>query len=285
MKKALAIILAALICIDFAACGAEPEQPAVGNETTTAAETEATTAAETQSALPRLFINNEPYVVTAKDGFDNAGVTAFICDATETYSFKASSKETTWKVFVLDEEFTDGARYLAQAQTPALEGDGTLKIEAGKFIYIMCSESVFSADAASDATLTINYAGEADAAPAETTAAETQSTRSKLIINSEPCVITAKDGFDNAGVTALVCDATATYSFKASSAATTWEIYVLDEEFTDGARYLAQAEQPALQGDGTLRIEAGKFVYILCSESAFTAASPSDATLTIDYAE
>ena len=104
------------------------------------------------------FINNSPYVITAEDGFDNAGVTELLCDATETYSFTKSYDDTTWKVYVLDEKFTDGARYLSQAEEPALEGDGTLEIEEGKYIYILCSESAFSADAASGAALSINYA-------------------------------------------------------------------------------------------------------------------------------
>ncbi len=177
MKKALAIVMAAIAVAGFTACG-KTEPPAADATTadtavieTTAAETTAadettaeeasadeTTAAEDQDVQRRLIINNEPYVVTAKDGFDNAGVTALVCDASATYSFKASSADTTWKVFVLDEEFTDGARYLAQAQTPVLEGDGTLTIDEGKFIYVLCSESAFSADAPTDATLTINYA-------------------------------------------------------------------------------------------------------------------------------
>ncbi len=179
MKKALAIVMAAIAVVGFAACG-KTEPPAADATTadtavieTTAAETTAadettaveettadeTTAAENQDAQRRLIINSEPFVVTAKDGFDNAGVTALVCDASATYSFKASNADTTWKVFVLDEEFTDGARYLAQAQTPVLEGDGTLTIKEGQFIYVQCSESAFSADAPTDATLTINYAG------------------------------------------------------------------------------------------------------------------------------
>ena len=104
------------------------------------------------------FINNSPYVITAEDGFDNAGVTELLCDATETYSFTKSYDDTTWKVYVLDEKFADGARYLSQAEEPALEGDGTLEIEEGKYIYILCSESAFTADAASGAALSINYA-------------------------------------------------------------------------------------------------------------------------------
>ncbi|MBQ6265072.1 MAG: hypothetical protein IJK60_06445 [Clostridia bacterium] len=116
-------------------------------------------AEKTASGSARLMvINSEPFVITAKEGFDNFGVTALICDATETYSFTASDENTTWSVFVLDEEFADDARYLPQAETPALEGDGTLEIEAGKYIYILCSENSFSGETASDATLSIDYA-------------------------------------------------------------------------------------------------------------------------------
>lgn len=116
-------------------------------------------AEKTASGSARLMvINSEPFVITAKEGFDNFGITALICDATETYSFTASDENTTWSVFVLDKEFADGARYLPQAETPALEGDGTLEIEAGKYIYILCSENSFSGETASDATLSIDYA-------------------------------------------------------------------------------------------------------------------------------
>ena len=126
-------------------------------------------AAETESEQTEntpleshMVINSEPYTVTAEEGFNNAGVTELICDATETYSFKSSSADTTWKVFVLDKKFEDGARYLPQAEKAALEGDGTLKIEEGKYIYILCSESNFTAEKASDAYLSINYASETD---------------------------------------------------------------------------------------------------------------------------
>lgn len=159
MKKFLAIILC-LVLIGTAAavlssCGKTDEA------TTTESETDSQQESETEAldATP-MIINSEPYVVSAKDGFDNAGVTELRCDATETYSFTSSDDETTWSVYVLDEKFADGARYLAQAAQPALEGDGTLTIEEGKYIYILCSESAFTADAASDATLSINYASE-----------------------------------------------------------------------------------------------------------------------------
>ena len=315
MKKVLALLLAATVLAGFSACGKDkqPETEETTEPITTVVET---TGDEALSTLPRLLISDEPYTITAKDGFDNAGVTALICGATANYSFKSSSPETTWKIFLFDEEFTDGARYLSQAKIPSLDGDGNLLIEAGKYIYVLCSESAFTGGVPSDATLTINYADinpstttepatdmmttepttvEATTqpttdAPTTTQPATTQPTTAapgtlrKLIINNEPYVVTAKDGFDNAGVTGLICDATATYSFKSSSPDTTWKVYVLDEEFIDGARYLPQAKTPALEGDGDLQVEAGQYIYILCSESTLTGDAPSDATLSIHYA-
>lgn len=106
---------------------------------------------------PYLIINSEPVIITSKDGFNNAGVTSFLCDATATYVFKSNS-DVDWDVFILDEKFEDGARYLSQAHTPMLEGDGVLNIEEGKYIYIKCEENAFTADAPSDAQLEINYA-------------------------------------------------------------------------------------------------------------------------------
>ena len=141
---------------DFTAISMKDDWKTIYGDTETKKEKQ--TASDTQSDLRPLIINSEPVVVTAKDGFENAGVTGFVCDATATYSFKSSSADTTWSVFVLDKAFEDGARYLPQAETPALEGDGTLSIEEGKIIYILCSESCFSADAPSAATLSVDYA-------------------------------------------------------------------------------------------------------------------------------
>ena len=157
MKKILAVIFVFALAVGFAACGAS-DQP---EETTTEAPTES--VQELTETMPaqetrHFFINNEPFVITADDGFNNAGVTELICDATETYSFMASDDNTTWSVYVLSKRFEDGARYLSQAKKPALKGDGTLEIEEGKYIFILCSESAFTTDEASGASLTINYA-------------------------------------------------------------------------------------------------------------------------------
>ncbi len=164
MKKIISVFFILALIAGLAACGAS-KQP---DETTTEAATEAITEGVEESAEDitearpaeprRFFINSEPVVITAKDGFNNAGVTELICDATETYSFTSSDEATTWDIYLLDNRFEDAARLLPQAEKPALKGDGNLEIAEGKYIYIVCSESAFTGDAASDATLTINYA-------------------------------------------------------------------------------------------------------------------------------
>ena len=138
MKKILAAVLCAVLAISclavLSACGNKDA------ETTEITETnEITEATESAEAGRRMIISSEPVVITAKESFDNAGVTELICDATETYSFTKSDDDTTWKVFVLDEKFADGARYLAQAQAPALEGDGTLTIEESLVMWMTLS--------------------------------------------------------------------------------------------------------------------------------------------------
>ena len=155
MKKILAIILALALAAGLAACGLSKTEEET-TEAVSASEEETTEVPYGGARL--LIINNQPCVISAKDGFDNAGVTELYCDTAETYSFTASDENTSWKVFVLDKKFEDGARYLAQAEQPALEGSGTLEIAADKYIYILCSESAFTADAPSEATLSINYA-------------------------------------------------------------------------------------------------------------------------------
>ena len=139
----------------------EPETSDQTDEVETPEDTDTEEAEAEGSSLdinvPLLFINSEPVVVSAKDGFDNAGFSVFYNDTPATYSFTSSSKDITWTIFLLDEEFEDAVRYIPQAFEPALEGDGTLEIEAGKYIYIQCSENGFTADEPSDETLSIGY--------------------------------------------------------------------------------------------------------------------------------
>ena len=50
-----------------------------------------------------------------------------------------------------------------------------------------------------------------------------------------------------------------------------WSVYVLDEAFEDGYRYIAQFTEPVLIGDGIISVDAGQYVYVYCSVNEFTA--------------
>ena len=93
-----------------------------------------------------------------------------------------------------------------------------------------------------------------------------------LIINSEPYVIDVERGFENAGFTELYVDYDGTFTFTAKDSENVeWSVYVLDEKFEDNARFIPQAFEAALVGDGTLEIKAGQYLYVCCSVSSFTA--------------
>ena len=63
-------------------------------------------------------------------------------------------------------------------------------------------------------------------------------------------------------------------------------VYLFDEEFSDGPRYILQAAEPLLTEGGSLTLEEGKFVYVYCSANAFTDLAPdSDAKLLVTFAE
>ena len=189
MRKILSVLLTAAVLVCFAACGAkttsEPEDkggdPAASAEQSAAA-TETRDVSDTGTAaqdtgtedtegtgtddesyedhtvdIGLLMINGDPYAVGAEECFAT-GVTAMICDRTATYSFKSSSEDVNWKIFILDEPFTDAARYLPQSRTADLDGDGTLEIAEGKYVYVYCGVNSFTTDAPSDATLTIDIA-------------------------------------------------------------------------------------------------------------------------------
>ena len=93
----------------------------------------------------------EPFsTVTAKGCFGGAGYIEFIAGVEEAVelTFTAENSEAVeWSVYVFDEAFDDGFRYISQAADPVLVGDGTVSVEAGQFVYIYCSVNEFTADA------------------------------------------------------------------------------------------------------------------------------------------
>ena len=104
---------------------------------------------------------------------------------------------------------------------------------------------------------------------------------------TEVMLISCADGYDNAGFVGFEAEQTGTYTFTAQGGeGIEWAVYLFDEEFSDGPRYISQAAEPLLTEDGSLTVEAGKFLYVYCSANAFTdLAADSDAKLLVTFAE
>ena len=115
MKKIIVFFLTFVITAALVACGAE--------ETKTIA------------------------VIEAKDCFYDAGYVEFVAGAEEAeeYTFTAENSEgVQWRVYVLDQVFDEGFRYIAQAAEPVLVGDGKVSVEPGQFVYVYCSANEFT---------------------------------------------------------------------------------------------------------------------------------------------
>ena len=92
-------------------------------------------------------------VLEAKNCYGNAGYTELISGAEQSseYTFTAEQSDgVTWSVYLFDQPFDDGFRYIAQAAKPVLVGDGTISVAAGQFVYVYCSANEFTADAAAE---------------------------------------------------------------------------------------------------------------------------------------
>ena len=119
MKKIVVFFLAFAMVMSFAACGAKEEKSF------------ATIAAKD-------CFGEAGYIQLFKDGADKAAELTFTAE---------NSEAVEWSIYVFDEAFSDGFRYISQAAEPVLVGDGTISVEAGQFVYIYCSINEFTADA------------------------------------------------------------------------------------------------------------------------------------------
>ena len=96
---------------------------------------------------------NDFTTVLAKDCYGSAGYTELIAGAEKSavYNFTAeNSADVEWSVYVLDEAFEDGYRYIAQFTEPVLIGDGIISVDAGQYVYVYCSINEFTAEAADE---------------------------------------------------------------------------------------------------------------------------------------
>ena len=92
-------------------------------------------------------------IIEAKACYENAGYVEFVADAEKTaeYTFTAENSESAeWMVYVLDQSFDEGYRYIAQFTDPVLTGDGTITVNAGQFVYIYCSVNEFTYESADE---------------------------------------------------------------------------------------------------------------------------------------
>ena len=152
MKKSFIVLLALVMIAALVACGAkenEPTDPTVTQE-------EQTSEATTEEATDAVAEEDEPSIFTtveAKDCFNNAGFVELIDGATDVAEFIFASEESDaveWSVYVFDEAFEDGFRYIKQAADPVLVGDGTVSVDVGQYVYVYCSVNEFTADAADE---------------------------------------------------------------------------------------------------------------------------------------
>lgn len=136
----------------------EPSAPDAGESVTAGepgtepdvADSEPETPGETEHWLTvgRDTAHSSPYVFTAPED----GV----------YTFRFLGENTArLDVYVLEDAFEDGVRYLPQAYQPAaLSADGAVPLKAGCWVYCFSSTDVFAAGAQSgvSSVLTVDYA-------------------------------------------------------------------------------------------------------------------------------
>ena len=152
MKKSLIILLAIVMIAALVACGAKENEPTEPTD----ANVEQTSEVTTEEATEAVIEEDEPSIFTtieAKDCFNNAGFVELVDGATDAAEFIFASEESDaveWSVYVFDEAFEDGYRYIKQAADPVLVGDGTVSVEVGQYVYVYCSVNEFTADAADE---------------------------------------------------------------------------------------------------------------------------------------
>lgn len=143
MKRMIALMLAFAMVMTLTACGLLAEKSA---ETVPVTEEVPVTATPPTEAEPIITLE-------AKDCFYDAGFVEILsgADADAEYTFTAENSEgTEWWVYVLEEAFEEGFRYIKQITEPVLMGDGEIFVEAGKYVYVYCSSNEFTTGVADE---------------------------------------------------------------------------------------------------------------------------------------
>lgn len=105
----------------------------------------------------------------------------------------------------------------------------------------------------------------------EKTEVQFQWTEVEPEVKNEIVDIMAADLYEGYGFYHTQCLSTGTYSFTASNSENVeWIVYVLDEEFNDAERFIGQAYDSKLVGNGTIEINQGQWLYVYCSCNVWT---------------
>ena len=157
MKKLFIFLLAFSMATVFSACAATQEPSSAPADTTVDVTVDTTVESPADTTVDATVDTTVEApvdaIIEAKDCYANAGYIEFVAgaDRSAEYTFTAENSETAkWRVYVFDQEFEDGFRYITQAAEPVLEGDGTISVAEGQFIYVYCSVNEFTADAADE---------------------------------------------------------------------------------------------------------------------------------------
>ena len=137
MKKLFILLLTFAMLTALTACDATESKPVETAEI----------SVETVPATPETEEETIFTIIEAKDCFSDAGFVELIAGAMESseYTFTAeNSDDTEWYVYIFDQAFDEGFRYIKQAAEPVLVGDGTILIDEGQYIYVYCSANEFT---------------------------------------------------------------------------------------------------------------------------------------------
>ena len=141
MKKLLLPLL--LTGLLLCACGAPETEESVRSDLPPAAESGETADVTAPETPPEEEIQEpeapapEERIITPEEAYDGYGYVHFLAEETGTYHFEPIHSEgIEWRVYLLDEEFTDAERYIPHAYEEALIGAGDLSVSAGTYIYV-----------------------------------------------------------------------------------------------------------------------------------------------------
>ena len=155
MRKWISVILAIVVLMTFSACGSNNKQDAKPDESPAVVIVSPPVASPEPSETPEPPPTPTPTpelqaaVLYAGDVDDN-GYFHQPCQESGIYDFEVKNPYgNKWKVFILNSEFTEGERYIAQAYSPSLEGSGSLEIQNGQWLYIYCSANSWTGEAPS----------------------------------------------------------------------------------------------------------------------------------------